>query len=234
MIEFTIPLNLPVRAVEITDAKSAPSIRLQHEMFRWAQGNFGGSVADSDSAQSSTETTARDANTDTPAPEPMPIANELQQEREALLQQQKLFLNATREIQRVNIVVQKQLEGLLLSMREAAVELGHAIAAKLMFEEVDRNRFPIANLVHEVVSRLDTSATPIVSLHPEDLALIQQLSSIEGQDAERSVKYIADSTLARGDCKAKAGEIMVIYELRRQIDEIRRQILSTVSGHAET
>lgn len=234
MIEFTIPLNLPVRAVEITDAKSAPSIRLQHEMIRWAQGDFGDSVAVGDSSQSSTATTAQDVETEVPVPEPMVATTELQQEREALQQQQKLFADATREIQRVNKIVQKQLEGMLLPLREAAVELGHAIAAKLMFEEIDRNRFPIANLVHEVVSRLDTSATPIVSLHPDDLALIEQLPAIEGQDTERSIKYVADSTLARGDCKAKAGEIMVIYELRRQIDEIRRQLLSTVSGHAET
>ena len=154
--------------------------------------------------------------------------------QESLQQQQKRFVEATIELQRITRSVEKQLEGLILPLQEAAVELGHAIAAKLIFEEVDAGRFPIANLIHEVVSRLDTSSSSVVRLHPDDLALVQDLPAIDGHGEERSVRFVADSTLARGDCKAKAGEITVIYELRRQIEEIRRQLLSTVSGHAET
>ena len=114
------------------------------------------------------------------------------------------------------------------------MELACAIASKLIFEEVDSDRFPIANLVHEVISRLDTTAAAVVRLHPDDLTLIQQQPMISGTGEDRSLEFVADPTLNRGDCKAKSGEISVVYQLRRQIDDLRRQLLSTVNGHAET
>ena len=46
-------------------------------------------------------------------------------------------------------------------------------------------------------------------------------------------EFVADATLFRGDCRAKAGDVSVVYELNHQVEEIRRQLLSTVHGHAE-
>ena len=115
----------------------------------------------------------------------------------------------------------------------AAVEVAHAISAKLVFESVEKDRFPIENLVHEVMTRLDTHLSTVVQLHPDDLAYIQQFPMIEDSVGQPSLQFIADSTLHRGDCRAKAGDTSVIYELKHQVEEIRRQLLSTVSGHAE-
>ena len=155
-------------------------------------------------------------------------------ETETLREQKTLFANAAQELQRASQVVERQLAGLIRELQESTVELAHAIASKLIFEEVDGNRFPIANLVHEVVSRLDSEVKTVVRLHPDDLALVQGFPTIDGSHDEHSLRFVADATLSRGDCKAKAGEISVIYELRRNVEEIRRQLLSTVSGHAET
>ena len=74
----------------------------------------------------------------------------------------------------------------------------------------------------------------MIHLHPADLEVIQKLPAIDSVSQGRTVSYVADSNLNRGDCSAKAGEISVIYNLRRQVEEIRRQLLSTVGGHAET
>jgi len=117
---------------------------------------------------------------------------------------------------------------------EVAIELAHAIAAKLIFEQVETDRFPIANLVHEVLARIDSREPAVVRLHPDDLVLLDEFPVIRSGGDERTLKYVADATLSRGDCKATAGEIKVVYELRHQIEEIRRQLLSTVSGHDET
>jgi|GEM_PF-2444957 hypothetical protein len=231
MIEFIIPLNLLVRAVEVTAGTESPSPRLLQEMVRWARhqpksspGGAGlpnqlkpmkGSLALADSENRSTRT-------------------EIEQELEQLRAERNRLAGAIGELGKVSKQFEKQMDGLIREFQVATVELAQAIAAKLVFENVDNDRYPIANLVHEVVSRLDSAAGAVVRLHPDDLALVHELPSINDSNHESSLKLVPDSTLARGDCKAKAGEITVIYELRRQLDDIRRQLLSTVGGNAET
>ena len=229
MIEFIIPLNLPVRAVEITETTAAPSESLQQEMSRWAT-HRGRHLTGSDRPTGipSAEIHAGYPETSNRS------ADELNKERESLRTERALFATATQELRHVTKQLEKQLDGMILEFQEATIEIATAIASKLVFEEVVQNRFPIANLVHEVVSRLDSHSNTIVRLHPDDLALIADLPPIEHESQDHTVRYVADSTLARGDCKAKSGDISVIYELRRQADDIRRQLLSTVSGHAET
>ena len=225
MIEFTIPLILPVRAVEITATIAGPSERLQQEMTRWAA-NPWPSTSHFAQHDRSTETASN-------SPSQSNLAD-LEKERQALKAQQELFINAVRELKLATQQAQSQLTGLVVQLQEAAVEIGHAVATKLLFEQIDAGNYPIADLVHEVITRLDTTSNVVVKLHPDDLVAIQEFPTIGDDGQESRVRFVADGTLSRGDCRAKAGEITVIYELRRQVDEIRRQLLSTVTGHAET
>lgn len=222
MIEFIIPLNLPVRAVEVTATTGKPSARILNEMARWAAG------AASPHASAQNDNSLRSGQS-----QPSATIADLEQERQSLIAQRELFSQAVDELKKATKLAEQRLNGMLLEFQEVSVELAHAIAAKLIFEEVDANRFPIANLVHETVSRLNRNTSATVQLHPDDLKLIQEHPSIEESNETNSLRFVADANLARGDCRAKAGEINVIYELRRQVDEIRRELLSTVSGHAE-
>lgn len=229
MIEFTIPLILPIRSVEITATIAGPSQRLQQEMVRWAANP--GTIAEQVAATDHSTKTAAAA----PAGNPSQSERaEFEKERQALHAERELFANAVRELKHSTKQVQSQLNGLMLQLQEAAVEIGHAVATKLLFQQIDSGTYPIADLVHEVIGRLDTTSNVVVRLHPDDLTSVQALPTIGEDGSENPVRLIADSTLQRGDCRAKAGEITVIYELRRQVEEIRRQLLSTVTGHAET
>jgi flagellar biosynthesis/type III secretory pathway protein FliH len=217
MIEFTIPLNLPVRAVAISGAMESPPEWIAMEMSRWA-------------ARARKKISAASENTE-PTPPPPPTESEL--ELQSLRGQRALFLRGVEELRQATRQYEQRLEGMIHEFELATVELAHAISAKLIFESVESDRFPIDNLVHEVITRLDTSAGTVVHLHPDDLNALQQYRPIEGVDSESSVQFIPDSTLSRGDCRAKSGDMSVVYELKRQIEEIRRQLLSTVNGHAE-
>lgn len=224
MIEFIIPQNLPIRAVVATEPTAPPPEWLMAEMRRWANRQQQ-SLPDA-------KTFAGDQNPTIPSTQAM--RTQVEQELELLRAQQALFANAAEELRRATKQVESQLNGLVQEFQEATVELAHAVSAKLLFEEIDQNRFPIENLIHEVVDRLETTVDAVVRLHPEDLEQVRSLPVIEGPDDEHSIRFVPDSSLSRGDCKAKAGEISVIYEVRRQVEEIRRQLLSTVNGHAET
>ena len=225
MIEFTIPLILPVRAVEITATIAGPSERLQQEMARWS----------ANPSPATSQFARHDRSTETASNSPSKSdLGDLEKERHALRTQKELFSNAVRELKLASQQIQSQLNGLVIELQEAAVEIGHAVATKFLFKQIDSENYPIADLVHEVIGRLDTTTNVVVKLHPDDLVAIQEFPTIGDDDQESRVRFVADASLSRGDCRAKAGEITVTYELRRQVEEIRRQLLSTVTGHAET
>ena len=219
MIEVRIPLSLPIRKVVPAERGAAVPEWLRAEFARRTDP----SLARGRNTLSSSLTAG--------SVEPRSLV----QEREALQQERANLARGLIQLQQVTRCSEEQLSGLMSEVREATIELAHAIAAKLIFEQIERDRFPIENLVHEVLARLPTREAAIIRLHPADLALLEELPAIRGSGAEgeRSLQYVADATLARGDCRATAGEIKVVYELRHQIEEIRRQLLSTVSGHDE-
>ena len=234
MIEVRIPLSLPIRKVVLAERGAAVPEWLRAEFARHPESlterNYGG------------HTTPTSTTPATPqlhqslALERKALGAEraaVAAERQALQRDRANFTRGLTALQQAARRSDEQLQSLIGEVREATIELAHAIAAKLIFEQIDRDRFPIANLVHEVLARLQTRDAAVVRLHPADLALLEVIPTIATPRDERSLQYLADSTLARGDCRATAGEIKVVYELRHQIEEIRRQLLSTVSGHDE-
>ena len=234
MIEVRIPLSLPIRKVVLAERGAAVPEWLRAEFARHPESlterNYGG------------HTTPTSTTPATPqlhqslALERKALGAEraaVAAERQALQRDRANFTRGLTALQQAASRSDEQLQSLIGEVREATIELAHAIAAKLIFEQIDRDRFPIANLVHEVLARLQTRDAAVVRLHPADLALLEVIPTIATPRDERSLQYLADSTLARGDCRATAGEIKVVYELRHQIEEIRRQLLSTVSGHDE-
>lgn len=229
MIEFLVPLNLPVRAVAVTEPSASAPEWILDEMARWAAQSDQPSPIKPPSPEENRLQPSLPLEPALPDP-PSPVEIEL----ELLRQRRALFERATEELRNATRLVEKQLEGMLHELQLAAIEVAHAISAKLVFESVQNGDFPIENLVHEVITRLDTHLNTVVQLHPDDLAYIQQFPTISDSTDQPSLQFIPDTNLQRGDCKAKAGDFSVVYELKHQVEEIRRQLLSTVTGHAET
>ena len=210
MIEITVPLNMPLRRVVLVERDSAPPAWLNQEYARLP------------SLMASRQNSAVQA----------AIVNQQQQELELLRRQRDAWARGLSELQRVTAQSQAQCAAIVSELREVAVELAHAIAAKLVFQQVSVGTYPTDRLVTEVLSRLNTREPTTVQLHPEDLAELRADHPDFGIHDEH-VRLVADTKLSRGDCKAVAGEITVVYELQRQLEEIRRELLSTVNGHAE-
>lgn len=230
MIEVRIPLSLPIRKVVLAERGAAVPEWLRAEFARQPESPVGlnhatASASDTRQLRQSVALERKALGAERAA---------VAVERESLQRDRANFTRGLTALQQAARRSDEQLQSLIGEVREATIELAHAIAAKLIFEQIDRDRFPIANLVHEVLARLQTRDAAVVRLHPADLALLEEVPTIATSGDQRSLQYVADHTLARGDCRATAGEIKVVYELRHQIEEIRRQLLSTVSGHDET
>lgn len=210
MIEITVPLNMPLRRVVLVERDGAPPAWLNQEYARLP------------SLMASRQTSIEQA----------AVVTQQQQELELLRQQRAAWARGLTELQRVTAESQAQNAAIISELREAAVELAHVIAAKLVFQQLAAGTFPTDRLVTEVLSRLNTREPTTVQLHPDDLAALKADHPEFGVH-DQHVRLVADTKLSRGDCKAVAGEITVVYELHRQLEEIRRELLSTVTGHAE-
>ncbi len=230
MIEVRIPLSLPIRKVVLAECGAAVPEWLRAEFARHPESLAGLNHATASASDTRQLRQSLALERKALGAERAAVATE----REALQRDRANFTRGLTALQQAANRSDGQLQSLIGEVREATIELAHAIAAKLIFEQIDQDRFPIANLVHEVLARLQTRDAAVVRLHPADLALLEELPTIATPGDPRSLQYVADQTLARGDCRATAGEIKVVYELRHQIEEIRRQLLSTVSGHDET
>jgi flagellar biosynthesis/type III secretory pathway protein FliH len=210
MIEFTVPLSLPLRGVVLTER--------QNSMPEWLQQQFA-RLPDVVAARQAT--VAREAR-----------AAQAQEELAELKRERAAWVRGLEDLKRAVARYDTQCAAVVGELREVAVELAHAIASKLVFQQLQAGSFPVDRLVTEVLSRLNTRDATTVRLHPDDLAALQADEQLD-QILDENVRLIADPKLSRGDCKAVVGEITVVYELQRQIEEIRRELLSTVNGHAE-
>lgn len=113
-------------------------------------------------------------------------------------------------------------------IQQAAVELGMAVAERLIYERIRAGEFGIEAIVQATLDRFPPQASVTVYLHPDDLALLQQRLGEAGDSffGACRIERIADTAIPRGDCKAQAGELMVWSALRRSLAELREQLLA--------
>ena len=116
----------------------------------------------------------------------------------------------------------------LHAMQKLTMELSVAIASKLLHEQIETGDFPIERLVRQVTERLESRQAIAVHLHPADLTLLKKRTGGELFPSNVEIEFVADPSLARGDCKASAGDVTVLANLEDQLADIRRRLLRSV------
>ncbi len=160
-----------------------------------------------------------------------PSAKAAERDEQQVLLQQKIDAldQAAAQLREAAKIMRQRWEQIVLpEMTQITTELAHAIAGKLVADKVLAGQFPIENIVQEVVERLNTDGPVVVKLHPDDLAVWHEHAEQHVSRAlmDDNIRMQADANMARGDCQATGGEVSIIYELRRQIEELRHQLLS--------
>lgn len=205
MTETTIALTLPIRRVVLGNSAVPPPawLRTQHQRLAHNEPIKNGSSRAAKSAA-------------------------VQSLEEHLAEQLAALERATGQLHVAAKTMQVHWQQVVVpDIQRTAIELAHAIASKLVMDRVLSDQFPIENLVREVIERLNTEQPIVVKLHPADLAVWQErvVSQAAINFGDR-VQVQADANLKRGDCQASSGEVSIVYELRRQIEELRQQLVS--------
>lgn len=121
----------------------------------------------------------------------------------------------------------------LIEWQRAAVELGVTIATRILHDKIQAGDFPVETMVRQAAERLNTEEPITLRLHPADLQLLEKRLDgrpLFGPDA--NIRLTGDPTLGRGDCRAEAGETVVLAELGARLADVRRELLRSL-GHAE-
>ncbi|MEW4490293.1 FliH/SctL family protein [Thalassoglobus sp. JC818] len=118
-------------------------------------------------------------------------------------------------------------EQLLEELQEVAVELSIAVASSLVFHAIDRDEFEVDKLVASAIGHIAPQLTPIVVLHPQDLAILQKsIQSSPETWADRSMELRSDNQLERGSCKLIEPQIgELVSNIGTRLSEIRRHWL---------
>jgi flagellar biosynthesis/type III secretory pathway protein FliH len=113
------------------------------------------------------------------------------------------------------------------ALRILAVELGVAIAGRLIHEKIAADAYGIEDIVHGALDRLHVKHGATVLLHPDDLALLERRlgGDLGTLCTDQRVQFRADAVLARGACKVQAGDVSVWSSLQAQLREVRDMLL---------
>ncbi len=113
-------------------------------------------------------------------------------------------------------------------MQQVAVELAVAVATHVLYERIESGDYAIEELVRSAVKRLEPGSAVTVSLHPDDLALLERRQA-EGTTAiltAEEMRLVADASMGRGDCRAETGDVALMSNLEEHLKDIRRDLLN--------
>jgi flagellar biosynthesis/type III secretory pathway protein FliH len=148
------------------------------------------------------------------------------QEREAI----------ERVLERINEVasqLSEQRQQLLHEMQQLSVELAIAVASQAIHMKIQAGDLPIEAMVRSAIERFEGARPIVLHLHPEDLALLQRrIGDARDPLFDGGVRFAADPSLARGDCRAESGESGVWCKMYSHLEEMRQRLLETLGDAA--
>jgi flagellar biosynthesis/type III secretory pathway protein FliH len=160
-----------------------------------------------------------------PAPPPV-VAGESEAERRDAEERWRIAKIVADMTQITNALREKQKKD-VGDLKQAALEVGLAVAERLIHEALDRGAFGVEKLVEEAVAKLGSPQEFNLYLHPEDIALLEKrLGGDRRLFAEGGgVRIVADASVSRGSCRAEAGDVLVASDLKTHLAEVRRHLL---------
>ena len=172
----------------------------------------------------------------TPPPEPKP-APQPEIDIDAILAEQEKKLRAAHvqqleELHRILLAMDQQVNAILQrhresvsEMRQAAVEIGVAVASRVVHNRIQATEHGIADLVDGIIHEFDTAEAITIRLHPEDVVLLGRSRATAVSD---SVRILADASVRRGDCHAEGPRFDILADTETSLAEIRQHLLECV------
>ena len=143
--------------------------------------------------------------------------------------QHRAFQNVIASLQEAAARCELQYDAMLREIRQSAIELGIAVAGRLVLDKAEAGDFPIEAIVRNVVSRLTRRPTVDVHLHPQDLATLhERLREGVADRGGPTIRFHTDPTVSRGGCRTVAGGVTILSDITLQLADLRQHLLESI------
>lgn len=132
--------------------------------------------------------------------------------------------------------LQQLLEGISAAIKENRTQLSNEIADIVLtivgqfFVNQQHNKDAIGQQITQIIDQLNHKQNIELSLHPKDLALLQQGQLTIDVRNCKNLRIVADDTLRLGGCLIKSEHGVFDAGIERQIDSLKQVLLQIKHG----
>lgn len=117
-----------------------------------------------------------------------------------------------------------------LDIKNASVNLAVAVASHFLMEQVQAGTFPFERLIEKAVDRIASRQPVTVTLHPDDLALLQErLGEANALSTTADLRWSPDESLSRGSCKLETPDRSILFDMEDRFDQMKQTLLQIAS-----
>ncbi len=129
--------------------------------------------------------------------------------------------------------LQGEADAWVANARENVCALAIAVARQVLQHEVATDATAVSSLAMRALTEIPVDQPVVVRLHPDDLALLEQLapgahSSADGRQGERAqVQWVGDPQIARGGCLLEGRDRIIDGRIDTALERLYRQLSDT-------
>ena len=115
-------------------------------------------------------------------------------------------------------------------LKNIATELSVAIASKLVAQQIESDPQMIIPIVERCLSSLDRRLDWVVTLNPEDQAIVADWCEGLSDDTHVGIQFASDPTIPKGDFLLQSPEHQFISSIQIKLSEIRQLLLEELTN----
>jgi flagellar biosynthesis/type III secretory pathway protein FliH len=108
---------------------------------------------------------------------------------------------------------------------QTTVELGVALAERLVNAEIASDRQRLDRIVRDALERMTPARTITVRGHADDLGLLQRQLAEQSETAGSAFTFRAEKACERGQVKIEADDWFIEFDTQRSLTELRERLL---------
>jgi flagellar biosynthesis/type III secretory pathway protein FliH len=123
----------------------------------------------------------------------------------------------------------------LTDLQNLAVELAIVAAGRLLFRDLDEDRFAVEEMVRDMAKQLVDDKPVAIHLNPKDLHLMQRRlgSRLLFADDDAAPKLVPDSGVDRGACVVEGTKDSFAHDPAAELSRMREELLERMA-HARS